>query len=63
MSNEGKPHLLARTLTQIEDQRGRCIEHPQAFGGMSYAEGVDAALSWVLGEVNDEPMPLEGLQD
>jgi len=38
------------------DTAGRVIEEGSKYPGMSYEEGVRAALEWVTGDVDDHPM-------
>lgn len=45
-----------KTKQQIEEMLSRaevCAEEPKAFG-MTYEEGIKAALEWVLGEIPDD---------
>jgi hypothetical protein len=35
---------------------GRAIEEGSKYPGMTYEEGVRAALEWVTGDVDDHPM-------
>lgn len=49
-----------RTESEIEDQIGKALESGEngsTLFGMTYEEGVDAALRWVNGD-SDEP-PIE----
>jgi len=52
-----------RSKHEIEDmiaKAGLYLENgATAVGGMTYEEGVDAALRWVLGETEDEPIEEE----
>jgi len=47
------------TKKQIEDQLAQAIDasaNGSKWPGMSYEEGVAAALRWVLGESDEKPM-------
>lgn len=51
---------IKRTRQEIDEQIGLALEqiekgHSKYFG-MTYEEGVDNALRWVLGDSNDAPM-------
>jgi hypothetical protein len=52
--------VIARTQDQIDEQINRAVEsrdeHGTQWPGMSYEDGVDAALRWVTGESDDAPM-------
>lgn len=50
--------MVVPTKKQIEDQIGLCIENPTIYPGMNYADGVRAALEWVLGYSENQP-PIE----
>lgn len=53
---------LARTLKDINEQLSRAVASMQkgtSLPGMCYEEGVIAALDWILGNVDDEPMESE----
>lgn len=41
---------------EIENQMWKAVEEKGKYSGMSYEEGVEAALRWVLGESEDLPM-------
>jgi hypothetical protein len=49
-----------RDRKEIEEQIGKTIPSIEKGGsdvpGMTYEEGVDNALRWVLGDSDDEPM-------
>lgn len=47
-----------KTRDEIHDQIDKANEDPGFCSGMSYTDGVKAALEWVLGET-DEPAPME----
>ncbi|HEY5785231.1 MAG TPA: hypothetical protein VIT65_10680 [Microlunatus sp.] len=51
---------LARTSTEIDDQSAKAgdsiSEGMSRWPGMTYEEGVDAALRWVTGDSDDAPM-------
>lgn len=51
---------LVRTDEEIDEQLNRAQDQVEAGGtkvpGMSYEEGVDAALRWATGQSNDAPM-------
>ena len=42
--------------SKIEDQLNKATEDPNKFPGMSYGEGVEAALRWILGGWPQPPM-------
>lgn len=48
------------TDSQIEDVRDLALdyttENRTKFPGMTYEEGVEAALSWVMGESSENPL-------
>lgn len=44
------------TKDQIQEQADLAMENPKKFPGMSYSEGVQAALEWVLGITDTPPM-------
>lgn len=46
----------AKILDQLDLATKSEIEGRSMWPGMSYEEGVSAALRWVLGEADDEPM-------
>ena len=48
--------MLERTEDQIEDQINEAEDNRNKFPGMTYAEGVSAALRWVLGWAEETPM-------
>ena len=50
---------VARTENEIQDQIGRAMDNPGQYPGMSYEEGVQAALDWVTGHTDEVPMPEE----
>jgi hypothetical protein len=49
-----------KTRQEIEDQIDKALESkqesPSRLSGMTYEEGVDAALRWVLGDAEYAPM-------
>ncbi len=50
---------IKRTDKEIEEVMGRAVdqlENGTKWPGMSYEEGVDAALRWVMGISDDDPM-------
>jgi hypothetical protein len=50
---------MARTKEEIEqqiDESGESIEKGGKFNGMSYEEGVRAALEWVVNYTDTKPM-------
>ena len=50
---------MKRTRKEIEDQIAEAIDAMDEGGrwpGMTYEEGVSAALQWVTGETDDAPM-------
>lgn len=54
---------VMRSLEEIESQLDEAIKQADTgesrFFGMSYEEGVAAALDWVLGHVSEAPIPNE----
>jgi hypothetical protein len=42
-----------KTQQQIEDALGKVESSQTRFPGMSYEQGIEEALSWVLGEIPD----------
>ena len=54
---------LARSEDAIMDVIDACMEQMNAGGssvpGMTYEEGVEAALRWAIGESADSPLDLE----
>jgi len=54
---------IARTEDEIDDVMNTCSEVIDSgdshFEGMSYEQGVQAALDWVLGRTEDHPFPEE----
>ncbi len=51
MSKRIKP-----TEHEIEEQIDEALNNPEKFSGMTYAEGVEDALRWVLGLKPEKPM-------
>lgn len=47
---------IIKTAAEIENVIGDTMENPDKFPGMSYTDGVSAALRWVLGETDEYPM-------
>lgn len=45
-----------RTEDEINDQYGAAVDNAGIWPGMSYTDGVQAALLWVLGERDEGPM-------
>ena len=53
-----------RSKSEIDEQVGRALDGNGGYFGMSYyGEGVVAALDWVTGFIDDEPMPIEEVND
>ena len=53
-----------RSKSEIDEQIGRALDGNGGYFGMSYyGEGVVAALDWVTGFIDDEPMPIEEVND
>jgi hypothetical protein len=51
--------MLPRTKAEIEDVIGEAIDaemEGSKFPGMTYEQGVQAALQWVTGQSDDNPM-------
>lgn len=54
-----------RSQTEIDEQIGRCVDAMESpsgskYPGMSYEEGVLAAIDWLTGETDDPPMEADG---
>ncbi len=47
---------MAKTEEEIQDQIDKALGDPDKFPGMNYAEGVRAALEWILGINESAPM-------
>ncbi len=51
---------IARTEQEIDDLLNECIESEETGGskypGMTYEQGIKAAIEWITGEINDNPM-------
>lgn len=51
---------IARSRSEIDEQMNETVDAvdsgQSSFPGMSYEQGVDAALRWVTGDSNDAPM-------
>lgn len=45
-----------KTVAEIEKQIDIASEDNNKFSGMTYEQGVEAALSWVMDEVDEAPM-------
>ena len=49
-----------RSVNEIEEQIGKALDstadHGTQWPGMTFEEGVDAALSWALGHIDEAPM-------
>lgn len=45
-----------KTEEEIQEQIDAAMENSGKFPGMSYAEGVQIALEWALGQHEDAPM-------
>lgn len=54
---------IARTEDEVDDVMNTCSEAIDSgdsnFEGMTYEQGVQAALDWVLGRTEDHPFPEE----
>lgn len=54
---------IARDSVEIDEQLNDALDvidtGRSRFPGMSYEQGVEAALRWVTGDSDDEPMPEE----
>jgi len=49
---------IPRTAEEIEDQMqwaAEGVDNGTRYGGMSYEDGIMAALQWVTGETDDKP--------
>ena len=53
-------YAIVRTDAEIDDVIGKCMdaenECRSAYPGMTYEQGVNEALRWVTGEIDDNPM-------
>ena len=53
-------YSIKRTDEQIDDVKNRIMEQMDKggskFHGMTYEEGLDAAIRWLFGETEDDPM-------
>jgi hypothetical protein len=50
---------VKRTQKEIDDVLNKAadgIDKGSRWGGMSYEQGVDAALRWITGETDENPM-------
>jgi len=47
---------LARSQEEIDEQINAAVESHNRWPGMTYEDGVDAALRWVTGESASKPM-------
>ena len=51
---------IERTRSEIDEQLNACVdsidEGRSKYPGMTYEQGVDAALRWVAGDTDDAPM-------
>jgi hypothetical protein len=58
--------MMKRDEEEIEEQIGRCYDNKDKYGmggkwpGMSYEDGVLAALQWVIGNQEEPPMEDDG---
>lgn len=43
-------------LYEIENQILAALDNPDSYSGMTYQEGVVAALEWVIGQSSTPPM-------
>lgn len=48
-----------RSKSEIDEQIERAIDENGVYFGMSYEEGVVAALDWVIGFIDEKPIPIE----
>lgn len=52
---------MRRTVEEIDEQMDRAADLEDSgenpYWGMTYAQGVKAALGWVTGELDEEPLP------
>ena len=51
-----------QTKEIIERALARVDAHKSKFPGMTYEQGVDEALQWVLGDLLDDEFPYAGAQ-
>ena len=47
---------MERSEDEINDQYAKAVDEAGKWPGMSYTDGVQAALLWVLGERDEGPM-------
>jgi hypothetical protein len=47
---------MERSMLEIEKQIGLAIDEPNKYPGMTYSEGVLAALNWIIGITDNKPM-------
>jgi hypothetical protein len=47
---------MKRTEQEIRDQIDKASVDESIFYGMTYEEGIKAALEWVLGDIDAKPM-------
>lgn len=48
--------IIKRDQSEIDEQSNLAYENEHIFPGMSYAQGVAAALEWVTGQTDDLPI-------
>lgn len=52
---------LARSSSDIDDQINLAYDYENPFPGMTYTQGVAAALEWVRGDSDDKPLDADEL--
>lgn len=54
---------IEKTDKEIDDVLNRAAEHEETIGtkwhGMTYEQGVQAGIHWLIGDWEDNPMPEE----
>lgn len=56
---KGGPVKLMRTEKQVEKVLNQCVEMEggrNPFWGMTYAQGVEAGIRWIIGETDEDPL-------
>lgn len=53
-------YQISRTDEEIDDLREKCIEQENEGGskyhGLTYEQGIEAAVGWLVGDRDDNPM-------
>ena len=48
-------YVVKRSDSEIDDVLGWCVDNPGKYAGMTYQDGVEAALLWVTGQTDENP--------